>query len=193
MLLSAPRVCSEPGGQKPILSLSLDRIGFRQGLVVGLACCAQLSLLFWFWPLLCTAWPTGIVTHWGPRQDGRHFPDNIFKCIFLNETAWILIKISLMFVPKNSIDNIPTLVQIMAWRRPGDKPLSEPMLVSLLTHICVTRPQWVNASFPETCGCDFKRVNFKHILGIDMWVFEWTLPSDECHRTLFMVGQHWFR
>ena len=32
----------------------------------------------------------------------------------------------------------------MAWRRPGDKPLPEPMLVSLLTHICVTRPQWVN-------------------------------------------------
>ena len=31
----------------------------------------------------------------------------------------------------------------MAWRRPGDKPLSEPMMVSLLTHICVTRPQWV--------------------------------------------------
>ena len=33
----------------------------------------------------------------------------------------------------------------MAWRRPGDKPLSEPMLVSWLTHICVTRPQWVKA------------------------------------------------
>ena len=33
----------------------------------------------------------------------------------------------------------------MAWRRTGDKPLSEPMMVSLLTHICVTRPQWVNA------------------------------------------------
>ena len=31
----------------------------------------------------------------------------------------------------------------MAWRRPGDKPLSEPMMVRLLTHICVTRPQWV--------------------------------------------------
>ena len=31
----------------------------------------------------------------------------------------------------------------MAWRRPGDKPLSGPMVVSLLTHICVTRPQWV--------------------------------------------------
>ena len=33
----------------------------------------------------------------------------------------------------------------MAWRRPGDKPLSEPIMVSLLTHICVTRPQWVQA------------------------------------------------
>ena len=32
----------------------------------------------------------------------------------------------------------------MAWRRSGDKPLSEPMMVNLLTHICVTRPQWVN-------------------------------------------------
>ena len=35
------------------------------------------------------------------------------------------------------------LVQIMAWRHPGDKPLSEPGMVNLLTHICVTRPQWV--------------------------------------------------
>ena len=31
----------------------------------------------------------------------------------------------------------------MAWRRPGHKPLSETMMVSLLTHICVTWPQWV--------------------------------------------------
>ena len=37
--------------------------------------------------------------------------------------------------------NIPALVQIMALRRPGDKPLSEPVIVSLLTHICVTWPQ----------------------------------------------------
>ena len=28
----------------------------------------------------------------------------------------------------------------MAWRRPGEKPLSEPMMVKLPTHICVTRP-----------------------------------------------------
>ena len=79
-----------------------------------------------------------------PRQNGRHFADDIFKRIFLNENIWISIKISLKFVPKGSINNISALVQIMAWRRPGDKPLSEPMMVNLPTHICVTRPQWVN-------------------------------------------------
>ena len=42
-----------------------------------------------------------------PRQNGRHFADDIFKCIFLNEGVWISIKISLKFVPKGPIDNIP--------------------------------------------------------------------------------------
>ena len=76
-------------------------------------------------------------------QNGPHFAVDIFKCIFLNENIWIEINISLKIVPKGSINNIPALVQIMAWRQPGDKPLSEPMLFSLLTHICVTRLQWV--------------------------------------------------
>ena len=44
-------------------------------------------------------------------------------------------KISLKFVPNGQINNIPALVQIMAWRQPGDKPLSEPMMVSLLSYI----------------------------------------------------------
>ena len=79
-----------------------------------------------------------------PRQNGRHFADDTFKRIFLNENVRISIKISLKIVPKGPIKNIPALVQIMAWRRPGDKPLSEPMIVVLLTHICVTWPQWVN-------------------------------------------------
>ena len=79
-----------------------------------------------------------------PRRNEQHFADDIFKRIFFNENGWISIKISLKFVPAGQINNIPSLVQIMAWRRPGDKPLSEPMMVSVLTHICVTRPQWVN-------------------------------------------------
>ena len=78
-----------------------------------------------------------------PRQNGRHFADDMFNCISLNENLWIPIEISLKFVPKGSINNKPALFQIMAWHRPGDKPLSEPMRVNLLTHICVTRPQWV--------------------------------------------------
>ena len=79
-----------------------------------------------------------------PRPNKRHFADDIFKCIFENENEWISPGISLKFVPKVQINNIPALVHIMAWRRPGDKPLSEPMMIISLTHICVTRPQWVN-------------------------------------------------
>ena len=79
-----------------------------------------------------------------PRQNGRHYTDDIFKCIFLNENIWISSNISLKFVPEWQINKIPALVQIMAWRRPGTKPLSEPMMFRLLTHICITRPQWVN-------------------------------------------------
>ena len=78
-----------------------------------------------------------------PRQHGHHFPEDIFKCIFLNENVWIVIDISLKFVPQGPFNNIPASVQIMAWRRPGDKPLSEPMMITLLIHICVTRSQWV--------------------------------------------------
>ena len=91
-----------------------------------------------------------------PRQNGRHFTDDVFKCIFLNENVRILLKIPLKFVPKGPINNIPSLVQVMAWRRPGDKPLSEPMMVSLTTHICVTRPQWVN---PLTCQLAAMQLN----------------------------------
>ena len=54
--------------------------------------------------------------------------DDIFKCIFLNENIWISYKISLKYVPWGLIDNMSALVQIMAWRRSGDKPLSEPTL-----------------------------------------------------------------
>ena len=59
----------------------------------------------------------------------------------VNENVRIAIEFLLKFVPKGPINNIPSLVQIMAWSRPGDKPLSETMMVSLMTQICVTRPQ----------------------------------------------------
>ena len=147
-----------------------------------------------------------------PRQNGRHFTDVIFNCVFWNENVWISIDILLKLVPRDQINHyddvimcaiasqiaslmivystvypgadqskhqssaslafvwgihrgpvnsphkwpvtrkmfpfddvimqFPALVQIMAWRRLGDKPLSKAMLVSLLTQICITR--WVN-------------------------------------------------
>ena len=82
------------------------------------------------------------------RQNCRLFADDIFKCIFLNENAWISLKISLKFVLQVRINNIPALVKTMAWCRPGDKALSEPMMVSWLAHINVTRPQRVNSLAP---------------------------------------------
>ena len=114
----------------------------------------------WYWPISFGP-STRRVTTLRPRQNGHHLADDIFKCIFLNENVSILIMISLNFVRKGSINIIPALVQIMAWRHPGDKPLSEPMLVSWLTHICITWPQWVN---PETF-CPLLVANHCHCLS----------------------------
>ena len=57
--------------------------------------------------------------------------DHIFKCIFLNENVWIFIKMLMQFVPTDSIDNIPSLVRMVAWHQPGKKSLSEPMTAYL--------------------------------------------------------------
>ena len=100
-------------------------------------------LLFqWQWDPVWNDGPTHPGYHSGlsinsssPRQNGHHFTDNIFKCIFVNENSFILIQISLKFVPKGLIDNKSTLVQFMSWRRTGDMPLPEPMLPSSLTYI----------------------------------------------------------
>ena len=62
-----------------------------------------------------------------PRQHGRNFADDISMFILLNEHAWL-----------SRITNIPVMVQIIGWRWPCDKPLSEPMMFNKLTHVCVT-------------------------------------------------------
>ena len=108
----------------------------------------------------------------------QHFADDIFKRIFFNEKVWIPIKISLKFVPKGPIDNMPALVQIMAWRRPGDKPLSEPMMVNSLTHIYVTRPQWVNKWRPGTKGSTLYRQHFQ--LHFDEWKLSYSKYNAIC-------------
>ena len=57
-----------------------------------------------------------------PGQNGRHFPDAIFKCIFVNENLCTLIQSLLKFVPKRLIANTTASVRVMAWHRTGDKP-----------------------------------------------------------------------
>ena len=89
--------------------------------------CSMVSCLaasFLRWACIVRYALQGIVQH----QNGNHFTDDICRCISVNEKFCILIKISLKFVPKRQIDNNPALFQVMAWRRIGDKPLSEPML-----------------------------------------------------------------
>ena len=53
---------------------------------------------------------------------------DIFNCIFLSENDRIPIPISLKYVPRSPIDKNPALDQVMAWRRPGNKPLRGPMM-----------------------------------------------------------------
>ena len=96
------------------------------------------------------SWPEHIsLPHWGRDKMAA-----IFQMTFSNAFSWmkiyILIKISLTFVPQGPINNIPALVQIMTLRHPGKKLLSEPMMVSLLTHICLTLPQWVKTALNFT-------------------------------------------
>ena len=65
------------------------------------------------------------------RQNDRHFADDVFKYIFLNENISILIRISLKFLPMGLIENKWALVQVITWRRSGNTPLSEPKLTQL--------------------------------------------------------------
>ena len=79
-----------------------------------------------------------VLTHWGRDKMAA-----IFQTTFSIAFYWItMYELRMRFhwslFSKGEINNIPALVQIVAWRRPGDKPLSETMMVSLLTHMCVT-------------------------------------------------------
>ena len=61
-------------------------------------------------------------------------PRRHFQIHFLERKSMNFDNISLKCVPKGQINNIPALVQIMAWHRQGDKPLSEPGLEGFGRH-----------------------------------------------------------
>ena len=88
---------------------------------------------------------------------------------------WTSLKISLKFISKAQTNIFPALVQIMAWCRSGDKSLSETMIASLLTHICVTRPQWVNVVNAEKSEIASGILNLQSIPQWDL-LSRWPLP-----------------
>ena len=58
--------------------------------------------------------------------------DDIFNYIFFNENGRIPIQNSLKYVLRSPIDNKSSLVQVMAWRRTGDKTLPGPMMTQFI-------------------------------------------------------------
>ena len=155
-----------------------------------------------------------------PRQDGRHFQDDILKWIFFNENVWILNAILPKFVPKGPIDNNRALEQIMAWYRSGVKSLVT------ISHTCVTRHQrsnnqminWVKSSghfvainsthytlfkfHPMKinlcicfCGiysrCFHTTANFHQSLHHDIGEICWPSQSECLHLAMWQVKHGW--
>ena len=81
-----------------------------------------------------------------PGQYGHRFADDLFRGNFVNERLCNLILISLKFVPMRTIDNKAALVQVMAWRWIGYKPLPEPMLTQFTDVLINRRPITVRAA-----------------------------------------------
>ena len=72
----------------------------------------------------------------------------------------------------------------MAWRRPGDKPLSEPMVVySLLAHICATQPQWVNVPWLYSVYI----ISMQHIITSEC---SWRATTDMHQHDALVVNRH---
>ena len=57
-----------------------------------------------------------------PEQNGLHFVDDTFKCIFMNENFCTLIQFSLRFVPNDAIDSMSVLFQVMTWYQKTTSP-----------------------------------------------------------------------
>ena len=95
------------------------------------------------------------------RRNKRHFADDSFICIFLTENVLIALK----FSPK-----LLALVLIITWCRPIDKPLSEPMMIILQTHLCVTWLIWIKSVFSGVWIISMKIFCQKTVLPLQ-WEF----------------------
>ena len=134
---------------------------------------------------LCLYASPALINTLRPRQDGLHFADDIFTCNFLNGNCCILIKFSLKYVRKGPIDNNPALVQIMAWRRPGDKPLSEPMMLvywRIYASLCLNELKPCESSLCQRFQHYFFKRWSSHRLNISI-----KIGSHTCHSHLWLA------
>ena len=100
--------------------------------------CTVLYISFWQFHEIVTV---HLQIHIGAQTNSRHLSVDIFKCIFFNKNVWLSIKISVTFVAKGPINNIPALDKIMASSLPDDE---------IVWNICVTRPQWITNCYHGT-------------------------------------------
>ena len=106
--------------------------------------------------------------------------------MFTNKNVWSSTRISLNIAPRVPIKNKLVLVQIMVWRRPGDRPLSEPMMVSLLAHICVARSQWIRFHWSL-----FPKVRIKDISAlVQIMASRWTGDKPLSETKMVSVLRH---
>ena len=121
-----------------------NRIQHRSGFWCGLPLGNPVTLRSRHYPIeySWTSFDASRLTYYTlkPRKNYRHFTDDIFKYFYLSENVWTSRKISLKLILKVRFNNTPALVLVMVWFLPGDKPLSEPTMVILLTHKFATRP-----------------------------------------------------
>ena len=92
----------------------------------------QCAKMFSIWPHLLESSTGYTLTYLTLDKMAANLADDIFNCILLNENDRIPIQISLKYVPRTPVDNMPVVVQVMAWRWTGDKPLPEPMMTRFI-------------------------------------------------------------
>ena len=141
-------------------------------------CITGLSRVIHQWPVLtkdesCRQHFQVTVTPWintlRPRQNGRQFP----------RFHW-----TLFLSPKSPIDNKSSLVQIMAWRQIGNKPLPEPVMTHFNdAYMCVTRPRWVKDCEKACC------IETEKILHNSSRLTHW---GRVIHICVCNLSHHWF-
>ena len=116
-----------------------------------------------------------------PEHNCQHFVDDIFKKILLNENNYILIQISLKFVPRGLIENKSALIQTGAWCWTGNMSVPEPVMTVIDTvyykKINKKGKKWVPSKSLQPCLNQWYQLVMPHTITRTHWVNSlW--PSD---------------